>query len=113
MVEHDQGLRGRGGMPSIADHPRREDLAPEALVARGYDTNGTPYAPCGRLCRSNGYDDHSDSRQYVCGLPCPLPERERGWHGHKVRGYMHRMSFPEFPCLIGPMPRGREAWKIL
>ena len=61
------------GFLIIAYNPRHEDLSPEALLARGYDTHGTPYAPCGRLCRSNGYDYQSDSRQYVCGLPCPLP----------------------------------------
>ena len=64
VVENYQGIRDREGIPIIAYHPRREDLSPEALLARGYDTHGTPYAPCGRLCRSNGYDYQSDSRQY-------------------------------------------------
>lgn len=113
VVENYQGIRGRGGIPIIADNPRREDLSPKALVARGYDTHGTPYAPCGRLCRSNGYDYQSESRQYVCGLQCPLPERERCPHGHKVRGYTHRMSFAEYPRLMGPIQRGTEAWKLL
>lgn len=112
-VENYHGIRGRGGVPIIAYNPRREALSPEALLARGYDTNGTPYAPCGRLCRSNGYDYHSDSRQYVCGRPCPLPERERCPHGQKVRGYTHRMSFTEYPRLIGPIQRRTEAWKVL
>jgi hypothetical protein len=113
VVENYQGIRGRGGIPIIAYNPRREDLSPEALVARGYDMHGTPYAPCGRLCRSNGYDYRSDSRQYVCGLPCPLQERERCPHGQKVRGYTHRMSFAEYPRLVGPIQRGTEAWQIL
>ena len=113
VVENDQSIRGRGGLPIIAYNPRREDLSPEALLARGYDTNGTPYAPCGRRCRSNGYDDHSDSRQYVCGLQCPVSEREQCPHGQKVRGYTHRMSFTAYPRLIGPLQRGTEAWKIL
>jgi len=82
-------------------------------VARGYDTNGTPSAPCGRLCRSHGYDDQSDSRQYVCGRPCPLPEREQCPHGHKVRGSTRTMSFHAYPRLLGPIPRGTEHWKIL
>ena len=112
-IENYQGIRSRGGIPIIAYNPRHEDLSPEALLARGYDTHGTPYAPCGRLCRSNGYDYQSDSRQYVCGLPCPLPEREQCPHGQKVRGYTHRMSFHEYPRLIGPIQRGTEAWKIL
>jgi hypothetical protein len=113
LVENYQSIRGRGGVPIIAYNPRHEDLSPEALLARGYDTHGTPYAPCGRLCRSNGYDYQSNSRQYVCDLQCPRPERERCPHGQKVRGYTHRMSFTEYPRLIGPIQRGTEAWKIL
>lgn len=112
-VENYLGIRSRGGIPIIAYNPRREDLSPEALRARGYDTNGTPYAPCGRLCRSNGYDYQSDSRQYVCGLQCPLQEREQCPHGQKVRGYTHRMSFSEYPRLIGPIQRGTETWTVL
>ncbi len=113
MVENYQGIRSRGGIPIIAYNPRREDLSPEALMARGYDTNGTPYAPCGRLCRSNGYDYQSDSRQYVCGRPCPLEERARCPHGQQARGYTHKMSFHAHPRLIGPIQRGTEDWKIL
>jgi hypothetical protein len=113
VVENYQGIRSRGGIPIIAYHPRNEDLAPQALMARGYDPHGTPYAPCGRLCRSNGYDYQSDSRQYVCGLQCPPQERERCPHGQKVRGYTHRMSFTEYPRLIGPIQRETEDWKIL
>ena len=113
LVENYQGIRSRGGIPIIAYNPRHEGLSPEALLARGYDAHGTPYAPCGRPCRSNGYDYHSDSRQYICGRPCPMPERERCPHGQKVRGYTHRMSFTEYPRLIGPVQRGSATWKIL
>lgn len=113
VVDNYQRIRDREGIPIIAYNPRHEDLSPEALLARGYDSNGTPYAPCGRLCRSNGYDYQSDSRQYVCGRPCPLQEREQCPHGQKVRGYTHRMSFSEHPRLIGPIQRGTTAWKIL
>ena len=111
VVENYRGIRGRGGIPIIAYNPRREDLSPEALLARGYDTHGTPYAPCGRLCRSNGYDYQSDSRQYVCGLPCPVQEREQCPHGQKVRGYTHKMSFHAVPAPDWPHPardRGLE-----
>jgi hypothetical protein len=111
--ENYHGIRGRGGIPIIAYNPRREDRSPEALLARGYDTHGTPYAPCGRLCRANGYDYRSDSRQYVCGLPCPPAEPEQCPHGHKVRGYPHRMAFHEYPRLIGPIQRGTADWNIL
>jgi hypothetical protein len=82
-------------------------------VARSDATPGTPYAPCGRWCRSHGYDYRSDRRQYGCGLPCPWPARERCPHGQKVRGYTPRMSCAESPRLLGPMQRGTAAWPIL
>jgi hypothetical protein len=113
VVEHDRRLRGRSGIPIIASNPRHEDLSPEALLARGYEAHGTPDAPGGRLCRSHGYDDHSDSRHSVCGLPCPVLERERWPHGHQVRGDTPKMSFHDSPRWMGPLQRGTEPWKIL
>jgi len=112
-AEHYQASRGRAGIPIIAYNPRNEDLSPEVLFARGYDAHGTPYAPCGRLCRSNGSDYRADRRQYVCGRPCPVAEREQCPHGHKVQGYPRKMSFHEYPRLIGLIQRGTETWQIL
>lgn len=108
-----QWIRGQGGIPIIDYNPRNENRSPEALLERGYDIHGTPYAPCGRLCHSNGYTYPSDSRQYVCGLQCPPQELKLCPHGQKVRGYSHRMSFKEHPRLIGPIQRGSEDWKVL
>jgi hypothetical protein len=103
----------RQGIPLIDYNPRRENLSAEALLERGYDEFGTPYAPCGRLCRSNGYDYTSQSRQYVCGLACPAGEQKDCPHGQKVRGYSRRMSSRQYPRLIGPVQRGTETWNIL
>jgi len=82
-------------------------------LARGYATQGTPSAPCGRLCHSNGYDAPSDSRQSVCGRLCPLADRARCPHGPTVRGYPPTLSCHESPRLIGPLHRGTAAWKLL
>ena len=108
-----QWIRGQGGIPIIAYNPRNENLTPEALLKRGYDQHGTPYAPCGRLCRSNGYDYQAESRQYVCGRPCPLDEQDQCPHAQKPWGYSHRMAFSAHPRLIGPMQRGTPAWHRL
>jgi hypothetical protein len=105
-------LAQNGVIPLIDYNRRREDHSPEALLKRGYDVFGTPYAPCGRLCRSNGYDYQSESRQYVCGLSCPEDERKSCPHAEKVMGYSHRMSFAEYPRLIGPLQRGTERWRF-
>jgi len=108
-----QEVRRTQGIPLIAYNPRNEKLSPEALLERGYDKNGTPYAPCGRLCHSNGYNYQANSRLYVCSLQCPLEEQKQCFHGQKVRGYSQRMSFADYPRLIGPIQRGSEAWEIL
>jgi hypothetical protein len=106
-------MRARGGIAVFAYNPRNEDLSPAALGERGYDPHGTPYAPCGRPCRSNGYDSQANTRQYVCGRPCPRAEQQRCPHASGVRGYRHRMAFKDYPRLIGPIQRGTSAWQRL
>jgi hypothetical protein len=106
-------IRDQGGIPIIDYNPRNENRSPESLAKRGYDHHGTPYAPCGRSCRSNGYDYQANARQYVCGRPCPTTEQMRCPHGYGVRGYSHRMTFKDYPRLIGPIQRGTPAWHRL
>jgi hypothetical protein len=113
VIANYRWLHDHGGIAVFADNRRNEHLDPESLRQRGYDHNGTPYAPWGRLCRSNGYDYHAQSRQYVCGLPCPPNERRHCPHRFGVLGYSHRMSFKDHPRLIGPMQRGTPAWQRL
>ena len=108
-----QGLHEQGGI-AIFDYNRRNEHLDEAsLLHRGYDQHGTPYAPCGRLCRSNGYDYQAGSRQYVCGLQCPPQEQQQCPHRYGVLGYCRRMTFKDHPRLIGPIQRGTPAWQRL
>lgn len=113
VIANYQWLHDRGGVAVFAYNPRNEHLDPASLITRGYDQYGTPYAPCGRLCRSNGYDYQAQSRQYVCGRPCPPAEQRQCPHGAGVLGYSHRMTFKEHPRLIGPIQRGTPAWRRL
>jgi hypothetical protein len=106
-------LHERGAV-AIFDYNRRNEHVDEtSLLNRGYDVNGTPYAPCGRLCRSNVYDYQAESRQYVCGLPCSPEEQQHCPHRYGVLGYCHRMSFKDHPRLIGPIQRSSKAWHDL
>jgi hypothetical protein len=102
-------LHDHGAIAVFAYNRRHEHLDETSLLNRGYDPHGTPYAPCGRLCHSNGYDYEAQSRQYVCGLPCPPEEQRRCPHRFGVLGYCHRMSFKDHPRLIGPIQRGSKA----
>jgi hypothetical protein len=106
-------MHDHGGLAVFNYNRRNEHLAPESLLNRGYDHNGTPYAPCGRLCRSNGYDYHAQSRQYVCGRQCPPKELMHCPHRFGVLGYTHRMTFNDHPRLIGPIQRGTKPWQRL
>jgi len=113
ITVHYEWLHERGAI-AIFDYNRRNEHVDEAsLIARGYDQNGTPYAPCGRLCHSNGYDYQAQSRQYVCGFSCPTEEKRHCPHRFGALGYSHRMSFKDHPRLIGPIQRGSKAWQEL
>ena len=106
-------VNDQGGIALFAYNRRNEHVDAESLLSRGYDPHGAPYAPCGRLCHSNGYDYQAQSRQYVCGLQCPPEEQQRCPHRHSVLGYCHRMSFQDHPRLIGPIERGSQQWRSL
>jgi hypothetical protein len=86
VIANYRWLHDHGGLAVFAYNRRNEHLDPESLRKRGYDHNGTPYAPCGRLCRSNGYDYQAQRRQYVCGLQCPPKERRHCPHRFGVLG---------------------------
>jgi hypothetical protein len=113
VIANYRWLHDHGGIAVFDSNRRNEHLDPESLRKRGYDHHGTPSAPCGRLCRSNGYDYQAQSRQYVCGLPCPPNERRHCPHRFGVLGYSHRMTFKDHPRLIGPIQRGTPAWQRL
>lgn len=106
-------LQKRGAIALFDYNRRNEHLDPASLLNRGYDPYGTPYAPCGRLCRSNGYDYQTQSRQYVCARQCPPQELKHCPHRFGVLGYSHRMAFKDHPRLIGPIQRGTKAWQRL
>jgi hypothetical protein len=113
IIANYEWLHDRGAI-AVFDYNRRNEHIDEAsLFNRGYDPHGTPYAPCGRLCHSNGYDYEAQSRQYVCGLACPAEEQKCCPHRFGVLGYAHRMSFKDYPRLIGPIQRGSQTWHDL
>ena len=113
ILANDEWLRDRGAIALFAYNRRNEHIDETSLLHRGYDPNGTPSAPCGRLCHSNGYDYEAQSRQYVCGLACPAEEQKCCPHRFGVLGYSHRMSFKDHPRLIGPIQRGSQTWHDL
>jgi hypothetical protein len=113
VTANSEWLHGKGTVAIFAYNRRNEHVDEASLLKRGYDQNGTPYAPCGRLFHSNGYDYEAPSRQYVCGHQCPPAEQQPCPHRYGVLGYCHRMRFTDHPRLIGPIQRGSQAWQRL
>ena len=50
-------IRNTYSIPVIDYNKRGEKTDIETLKRRGYDEKGTPFAPCGILCKPNGYDE--------------------------------------------------------
>jgi len=107
-------LRARGCLPIIHYNPRREKLTPEALQERGYDQNGWPYAPCGRVMPPVGYDPLEKCVHHACfaaclvekGRPeacCPRPEPQ--W------GFRLTMDVADRPRLVLEKPRGTQSYE--
>ena len=110
-------IRDGNGKPLIDYNRRREKLDPDRLKKRGYNENGYPYAPCGRVCKPNGYDYGRKALQNTCGKQClqcknteELPECE---YRENKQGYSKRMSSKELPRLILEVPRGSKRFKRL
>jgi ribosomal protein L34 len=108
-------IRGNKSKPIIDYNKRREKVDKESLRKRGYDENGRPYAPCGRVCKPNGYDYDRQALQNTCQKQCleckntvELPECEYRENKH---GYTMRMSTKKSPRLILEVPRGSKKYK--
>jgi hypothetical protein len=61
-------IRGSGSIPIIDYNPRNEKLSKQDLISRRYDQNSYPFAPCGLLCRPNGFE-----KKYQRLTFCPVP----------------------------------------
>lgn len=110
-----QYIRDGNGKPIIDYNKRREKLDKDSLKKRGYDENGYPYAPCGIVCRPNGYDYGRRALKNICDKQCltcknavELPECE---YRDNKQGYTKWMSTKELPRLILEVPRGSRKYK--
>ena len=65
-VKNYEYIRDHGSIPFIDYNPRKENLSKDALIKRGFDQNGWPFAPCGLLCRPNGFDQRRKKATFCC-----------------------------------------------
>ena len=98
--------------PIIDYNPRNEDLSKHALLSRGYDQKGWPFAPCGLLARPNGFDQKYQRLTFCCFKQClnlthkALQDLQSRYdigqcpHIHNQTGYAKHMYVKEHPQLI-------------
>ncbi|MEA1964581.1 MAG: transposase [Candidatus Aerophobetes bacterium] len=108
--------RRNGSEPGFDYNSRNENLNEEALLKRGYDKNGTPFAPCGRLTKWKGHDPQTKRSSFSCEKEClrecpanPFP-RECP-HRDNEHGFSTKMSVKAHPRLILRWHRASSIYK--
>jgi hypothetical protein len=115
-----QYARKMGSIPLIDYNPRNEDLSIEALRKRGYDKNGWPFAPCGVLCRPNGFDFSFQRATFTCQRQCVLSNEptlkeysQSCPYFINYHGFIKHISVRQYPRLITEIIRGTPRYQKL
>jgi len=118
-------IRGKGSIPIIDYNPRNENLSKQALIDRGYDQKGWPFAPCGLLARPNGFDKKHQRLTFCCFKQCLKlrPQAMENLHAHhniamcphiqNRNGFSKHMYVKEHPRLINEIPRGSKRYNLI
>lgn len=110
-------IRSKDSIPVIDYNPGNENLSPEALIKRGYDQNGWPYAPCQCLMRPNGFDKEKKQINFICAKQClkyPIPKPiSNCQYLFRSEGYSKHMSISQHPRLVNELIRGTEKYKAI
>ena len=113
--------RKQGAIPLIDYNPRNEKLVREALLQRGYDRNGWPFASyCNLPMRPNGFDAAAQRLSFSCFKQCvkskdpAILELYRNCpHRPKLLGFSTHVPIAERPRLLLEIPRGTERFRQL
>lgn len=112
--------RTTGSIPLIDYNVRNEDVSLDALKLRGYDRNGWPFAPCGILCRPNGFDYQFQRATFTCQRQCVLSHEPRLKEYSQscpffinYHGFIKHMSIKQYPRLITEIIRGTPRYQTL
>ncbi|WP_157942983.1 transposase [Acetivibrio saccincola] len=108
-------IRNGNGKPIIDYNKRREKLDEKSMKKRGYNQNGYPYAPCGRVCTPNGFDSSRNALKNTCNKQClkskDLDKLCKCSYRKNKCGYTKWMTIKELPRLILEIPRGTKKYK--
>lgn len=118
-------IRAKGSIPIVDYNRRRENLSRQALLDRGYDEKGWPFAPCGLLCRPNGFDKKYQRLTFCCfkqclnlrvaALKCVQEQYDIAMcpHVENRTGFARHMYVKEHPRLINEIPRGSKRYNLI
>ena len=118
-------IRAKGSIPIIDYNRRRENLSRQALIDRGYDEKGWPFAPCGLLARPNGFDKQNQRLTFCCFKQClnlrvaALKNVQEKYdiamcpHVENRTGFTRHMYVKEHPRLINEIPRGSKRYNLI
>jgi hypothetical protein len=116
-------IRASGSIPIIDYNPRNEKLSKQDIITRGYDQNGNPFAPCGLLCRPNGFDKTHQRLTFCCFKQCTklrpkaIHDLQRRYrisacpHIDNKTGFAKHMYIKEHPRLVNEIPRSSKRYK--
>ncbi len=125
IINNYEYIRAKGSIPIIDYNRRRENLSKTAILNRGYDQNGWPFAPCGLLARPNGFDQKHQRLTFCCFNQClklkqtalqNLQERydiSQCPHIHNRSGFSKHMPVKEHPRLVNEIPRGSKRYNTI
>jgi len=125
IINNYQYIRGKSSIPIIDYNPRNENLSKQALLNRGYDQNGWPFAPCGLLTRPNGFDKKHQRLTFCCFKQCLKlrPKAMQNLQNHyniamcphirNQTGFSKHMYVKEHPRLVNEIPRGSKRYKTI
>jgi len=123
IIKNYKYARGKGAIPIIDYNVRKENLKKKNILQRGYDQNGWPFAPCGLLCRPNGFDEKRQRLTSCCFKQClklkyqAIKNIQSQFdigtcpHVKKQTGFVKHMYIKEHPRLINVIPRGSKRYK--
>ena len=125
IIKNYQYIREKGSIPIIDYNRRNENLSKTAILNRGYDINGWPFAPCGLLTRPNGFDQAHQRLTFCCFKQC-LKLRKTAMenlqasynisqcpHIQNRTGFTKHMSIKQYPRLINEIPRGTKRYNTI
>jgi len=125
IIKNYQYIREKGSVPIIDYNRRNENLSKTAILNRGYDINGWPFAPCGLLTRPNGFDQAHQRLTFCCFKQCLKLKKtalknlqdcydiSQCPHILNRTGFTKHMSIKEYPRLVNEIPRGTKRYNTI